>query len=201
VTRKIDLEHRSAVLDRISAYVVRRGLIRLSLRPLAKAVGLSPRTLLYHFGSKEAIVAAVIDRIRQRQQAMFEQLRRSEVSTPGAICRAAWTSMTAPQVMPMLRLFFETYALALRTPKRFTGFLERAVEDWLEFLAAPMLAQGAEPERARTIATVVLAGYRGFMLDFVATGDRTRIGSAVDAWVDSLESLMPEKGDDRAQPA
>lgn len=201
VTRTIDLEHRSDVLDRVSAYVLRRGLSRLSLRPLAKAVKLSPRTLLYHFGSKEAIVAAVIDRVRQRQQAMFERLRQSEVSTPGAICRAAWEYMTAPHVLPALRLFFEMYALALRTPKRFPGFLERAVEDWLEFLAAPMLARGAEPKRARTFATVVLAGYRGFMLDYVATGDRKRIGGAVDAWVDSLDALMPEEGNGRAQPA
>lgn len=201
MTRTIDLEHRSAVLDRISIYVVRHGLSRLSLRPLAKAVGLSPRTLLYHFGSKEAIVAAVIDRMRQRQQAMFQQLRESEVSTPGAICRAAWTYMTTPRIMPMLRLFFETYALALRTPKRFPGFLKRAVEEWLDFLAAPLLADGVNPKRARIFATIVLAGYRGFMLDFVATGDRKRIGSAVDAWVDSLEALLPDKGKVHAQSA
>lgn len=201
VTRRVDLEHRSAVLDRIAAYVVKHGLSGLSLRPLAKAVGLSPRTLLYHFGSREGIVTAVIERVRHRQRAMFEQLRQSDVSAPGAICRAAWVAMTAPNVTPMLRLFFETYALAARSPGLFPGFLKRAIEDWLSFLAAPLLADGAKPKEARTIATVVLAGYRGFMLDFIATGDRRRIGVAVDAWVDALDALMPKKRRTHAQHA
>jgi AcrR family transcriptional regulator len=168
---------------------------------LAKAVKLSPRTLLYHFGSKEAIVTAVLARIRERQMALFERLRQSDVSTPGAICRAAWEYMTTPEIMPMLRLFFETYALALRSPKRFPGFLERAVEDWLDFLGAPLRSSGVSQKDAREFATIVLAGYRGFMLDFVATSDQKRIGAAVDAWVDSLDVLMKAKGTSNAQSA
>lgn len=201
MTRTVDLAHRSDVLDRISSYVVKHGLTGLSLRPLARSVGLSPRTLLYHFGSKEAIVMAVLERIRAQQQVVFDQLRRSELSTPTAICKAAWEYMTTLEILPMLRLFFETYALALRSPQRFPGFLKGAVEDWLIFLATPHLAAGASRKRARTVATVVLAGYRGFMLDFVATGDRARIGAAVDAWADSLQALMPKKGKTHAQSA
>ncbi|HUA07803.1 MAG TPA: TetR/AcrR family transcriptional regulator [Candidatus Acidoferrales bacterium] len=137
MTRPVDLESRAALLERVSAYVVEHGLAGLSLRPLAKAVGSSPRMLLYHFGSKEAIVTAVLRGIRERQLAMFDQLRRSELSTPAAICRAAWAYMRTPAILPMLRLFFETYALALREPQRFPGFLTGAVEDWLQFLSDP----------------------------------------------------------------
>jgi AcrR family transcriptional regulator len=193
VTRTVDLVRRAEILDRITSYVMEHGFAELSLRPLARAVALSPRALLYHFGSKEEIVTAVLDRIRQRQLAMFERLRRSKLSTPGAICRAAWTYMTMPDVMPMLRLFFETYAAALREPKRFPGFLDRAIEDWLTFLGDPLIRAGVARKRARTVATVVLAGYRGFMLDFAATGDGERIGRAVEAWGKALETLMPSK--------
>jgi AcrR family transcriptional regulator len=204
VTRTVDLVRRAEILDRVAAYVIEHGFTDLSLRPLARAVDLSPRTLLYHFGSKEEIVVAVLDRIRQRQLVVFERLRRTGLSTPGAICRAAWEYMTTPEVMPMLRLFFETYTTALREPARFPGFLERAIEDWLAFLADPLLRAGVSRKRSRTVATIVLAGYRGFMLDFAATGDRERIGRAVDAWVEALEALMPvntRKGRMHAQEA
>src|SRR5580704_3112699 len=121
MTRTVDLAHRADLLDRVSAYVIANGVAELSLRPLGLAVGLSPRTLLYHFGSKEAIVAAVLRHIREGQIAVFEQLRRGDISTPGAVCRAAWAYMGAPNVAPMLKLFFETYSLALRDPQRFPG--------------------------------------------------------------------------------
>ena len=199
MTRTVDLERREELLARVSAYVAEHGLAGLSLRPLADAVGLSPRTLLYHFGSKEAMVVAVLRSVRARQLAIFDRMRRSEVTTPGAICRAAWAYMSDPAIGPLLRLFFETYALALRDPNRFPGFLEGAVEDWLAFLAEPLLASGMSPERARVVATIVLAGYRGFMLDFVATADAKRIGAALDAWVEALDVLTHTKGLRRAQ--
>jgi len=43
-------------------YVLERGLIGLSLRPLAAALGTSDRMLLYHFGTREALIAEVLRR-------------------------------------------------------------------------------------------------------------------------------------------
>jgi hypothetical protein len=97
-----------------------------------------------------------------------------------------------------MRLFFETFALALRDPQRFPGFLNGAIEDWLAFFSRSFCAQGFAPARARTLATILLAGYRGFMFDLSATGDRERIGGAVEVWLDALTSLFPD-GEAHAQ--
>jgi AcrR family transcriptional regulator len=182
MTRPVDLESRAALLERIATYVLKHGLAELSLRPLAHAVDSSPRMLLYHFGSKEEMVAAVLRAIRERQLAVFDKLRRSEVQTPAAICKAAWAYMSDPNFGPMLKLFFETYALALRKPDAFPGFFDGAVEDWLRFLADPICTGGVSPEQARASATITLAMFRGFMLDYAATGDHERIGRAIDLW-------------------
>jgi AcrR family transcriptional regulator len=185
MTRPVDLASRAALLERIAGYVLEHGFADLSLRPLAEAVDSSPRMLLYHFGSKEGMVTAVLRAIRARQLAVFDRLRRSEATTPAALCKAAWAYMSDPNVGPSLKLFFETYALALRKPEAFPGFLEGAVEDWLRFLADPLCSGGASPQRARTIATITLAMFRGFMLDYAATGDGERIGRAIDLWSES----------------
>jgi len=182
MSRTVNLESRAELLDRVAAYVLERGFADLSLRPLAEAVESSPRMLLYHFGSKEGMVTAVLRSIRQRQLSVFDRLRRSELTTPAAVCKAAWAYMSQPNLEPMLKLFFETYALALRKPEAFPGFLEGAVEDWLTFLSDPFCAGGVDPRRARTMATITLAMFRGFMLDYAATGDRERIGRAIDLW-------------------
>jgi AcrR family transcriptional regulator len=201
MTRPVDLENRAALLERITGYVVEHGLAELSLRPLAQAVDSSPRMLLYHFGSKEGMVAAVLRAIRERQFAIFDRLRRSDVQTPAAICKAAWAYMSDPTIGPMLKLFFETYALALRKPDAFPGFFEGAVEDWLRFLADPICTGGASPQRARDVATIILATYRGFMLDYAATGDSKRIGRAIDLWSASLDAIKYDEDDVHAQHA
>ena len=55
-----DPERREAWTGPATDYVLEHGLIGLSLRPLAKALGTSDRMLLYHFGTKDDLVAAVL---------------------------------------------------------------------------------------------------------------------------------------------
>src|SRR5215468_11131787 len=52
------------LLDRAYEYALEHGLADLSLRPLAAAIGSSPRVLLYLFGSKEGLVRALLARAR-----------------------------------------------------------------------------------------------------------------------------------------
>ncbi|MDP9106092.1 MAG: hypothetical protein M3N49_09175 [Candidatus Eremiobacteraeota bacterium] len=69
--------------------------------------------------------------------------------------------------------------------------MKRAVEDWLDYLEPSALADGHTSRDARAIATVLLAGYRGFLLDLCATRDRQRISRAVDVWIAVLDAIPP----------
>jgi MFS transporter, DHA1 family, tetracycline resistance protein len=69
-------------------------------------------------------------------------------------------------------MFFEACVMAVRHPRRFAGFLDTAIEDWLEFLAAPLIRKGHPESEARAHATIVLAGFRGFLLDYCTSRDR-----------------------------
>ncbi len=52
------------LLELAYRYALEHGLADLSLRPLAAAVGSSPRVLLYLFGSKDGLVRALLARAR-----------------------------------------------------------------------------------------------------------------------------------------
>src|SRR5579859_7737057 len=179
----------AALLDRIADHVVAHGVATLSLRPLARAVGSSPRVLLYYFGSKEALVLKVLARLRERQRATYAQMKPASFATPADACRAIWQHMSSPQCECLFRMSVEAYAMALRSPRRFAKFLHNGVEDWLEFLAAPLIGKGHSQEEARAHASIVLAGFRGFMLDYCATRDRTRLDRAVEMWLRSLDHI------------
>ena len=173
--RTSDEARRAELLDRAVDYVCRYGLADLSLRPLAKAVRSSPRVLLYYFGSKENLVVEIVRRGRARQQAMMAQLKLGELSKR-EVARALWREWSKPEWAPLTRLSFEVYVLALNDGSRFPGFLDASIKEWLAVL------RGC----TKTQATMLVAGFRGFMLDLLATNDRVRVNRAVDRWLDAV---------------
>jgi AcrR family transcriptional regulator len=193
-------DRRAELLERITEYVAAHGLADLSLRPLAKAVCSSPRVLLYYFASKEDLIGEVLAQLRARQRAVFATLPREAASYAQTV-RGAWKLMSAPEHERVFRLFFEVYGLALQDPERYSEFLRGAVDDWIAYLAASKLDDGYGRKDARAIATVLLAGYRGFLLDLLATGERARIDRAVEIWILALDAIPePESlADDHAR--
>lgn len=175
MSRTADDARRAELLDRAVEYVCLHGLAELSLRPLAKAIGSSPRVLLYYFGSKEALVVEIVRRGRARQRAMMMELKPRNLS-PREVARALWREWSKPEWEPLTRLSFEVYTLALSDPSRFPGFLESSIDEWLEAM------RGC----TKTQATMVIAGFRGFLLDLLATHDRMRINRAVDRWLKAV---------------
>jgi AcrR family transcriptional regulator len=187
MARTADEHRRAELLDRAVDFVGAHGLSSLSLRPLAKAIGSSPRVLLYYFGSKEDLVVEIIRRGRARQRETMANLKLSADLSPREISRTLWRHFSAPAWEPVMRLFFEVYALALQDPSRFPGFLEGAVGDWLAALEPCSTLPGYTREQARAYATVLIAGFRGFMLDLCATHDRARVDRAVDLWLAMID--------------
>ena len=183
-----------ALLDSIIDYLTTHGVADVSLRPLAKAVDASPRTLLYYFGSKETLVARALARLRERQRAAFAQLQQSAALSSREVCLAIWGQLSSPESEPLFRLFVQAYSMGLQQPQRYAAFLHHAIEDWLEFLAAPRIAAGESTAAARAFATLVLAGFRGFMLDYCASHNRARVDAAVELWLQSLDAIAPAHG-------
>ena len=189
MSRTADETRPGELLDEIVAYIAKKGVAELSLRPLAKAVGSSPRVLLYYFGSKERLIARAIKRMRERQRVTFGKMREARYEQPSDACRAIWKQMSAPESLVAFRLSLETFAMALRHPKSYGDFLSSSVEDWLQFLSEPLMRKGIAKAEARAFATVVIAGFRGFLLDYSATQDRERVDQAVEMWLGTLNSI------------
>lgn len=181
------------MLERAVDYVCGHGLAELSLRPLAKAAGTSPRVLLYYFGSKENLVMEIIRRGRARQHETMANVVFTPGLSPRGVSRILWQHWTQPQWEPLMRLFFEVFGLALQQPQKFPGFLEGAIEDWLSALEGCCSLPGFTRDDARAYATLTIAGFRGFMLDLCATHDRARIDRAVDLWLRILDYTASAK--------
>lgn len=177
------------LLDQVADYVAANGVAELSLRPLAKAVGSSPRVLLYYFGSKEDMMVKALGRLRERQRVTYERMKTLPYQTPSEACRAIWRHMSAPENARLFGISLEIFAMALRQRERFAEYLRASVEDWLGFLTAALTRKGHTEAEGRAHATVVVAGFRGFLLDYVATRDRERVDRAVEMWLRALDAV------------
>jgi AcrR family transcriptional regulator len=170
---------RTELLDRLLEYSATHGLSDVSLRPLAAAVGSSPRMLLYFFGSKEGLVREVHRHARQAQLGLLADTLRNRADGTEAV-RALWHWISDPAHHDITRFFFESYARSLHDRDgAWTGFGETSVREWLPPLRHAL--GGTEAE-----ATLVLAVLRGLLLDLLATGDTERVDAAFDAALDAM---------------
>ena len=162
---------RDQLLELAYAYVRENGLAGLSLRPLAAAIGSSPRVLLFLFESKEGLVRALLARARSEELAV---LARIDADGLTAAATAIWAWLSHEGNRPLLRLWVEAYARSLVDGDGpWAGFAAATVADWLAVLAR------AEPGADAARRTAVLAVLRGALLDLLATGDTERTTAAV----------------------
>ena len=96
------------LLEAAYAYVLTHGLGDLSLRPLAAAIGSSPRVLLYLFGSKDGLIRALLVRARAEELAFLHGTRAGGGLTRTA--RDVWRWLSAPGHRGLLTLWTEAYA-------------------------------------------------------------------------------------------
>lgn len=179
---------RIELLEACYDYVLQRGLADLSLRPLAAAVGSSPRVLLFLFGSKEGLIREVLDRARQDELAFLRRLRDDHGGADlVAVAEQVWEWLSDDRHRGLLTLWVEVFGRSLTEPEGpWTGFATSTVTDWLEVLAGAQSTRGRRSRAGTARRTLVLAVLRGAMLDLLATGDRRRTTAAVRTALDAL---------------
>jgi AcrR family transcriptional regulator len=180
------------LLEAAYRYVLVQGFGQLSLRPLARAIGSSPRVLLYLYGSKDGLVRALLARARADELALLDKVRSAggrESDNLVAIAERVWSWLVAEEHRALLTLWVEGYGRSLIDPTGpWGGFARATVEDWLTVLAGAQPAADRATNEAQAQRTLVLAVLRGALLDLLATGDAERTTTAVRQQLMALRS-------------
>ena len=187
VTGELGSARKRELLEAAYRYVLGNGLADMSLRPLARAIGSSPRVLLFLFGSKEGLIRALLARAREDELGYLEALRDSQGMA--ATGREIWSWLAAPPHRALLALWVEGYARSLLgEPGPWAEFGADTVRDWLDLLAARQPAGRRDTEVAADERTLLLAVLRGALLDLLATGDTDRVTRAVGRHLNDMDS-------------
>ena len=176
---------RERLLTAAVEQAMRGGIADMSLRELAAAIGTSHRMLIYHFGSREGLLAAVAQTVEEAQRGIV-----SEWGITAATVRRLWQHFSDPRLWPAERLFFELYAHALLGRPGTEGFLDNAIEPWVTAIAdATARETGLDDKTARAEARLAVAVTRGLLLDLLASGDRDSVTEAFECYLRHAEPV------------
>ncbi|WP_236060155.1 TetR/AcrR family transcriptional regulator [Actinacidiphila acididurans] len=180
-------EIRDRILDACVDHALAHGLPD-RLEPFAAASGTSARMLIYHFGTRDALLRETLRRARQRQRDFFGDLVSPRSDEPYlSTLRRAWQVMTGPDGRPYLSMFGRLRESAGQ--RLWPDFRREATTDWLQPFEDGMRSIG-RPE----LGTLVLAVVRGLIMDLDATGDTGRADQAFDDFLAALTFVTTPPG-------
>jgi len=196
MSRAVEIVTRRAeLLEKVVEVMLSEGVSELSLRPLAKAVGTSARLLIYHFGSKEALLAEALERVRQRIEGSLRSLAAKEdPRSLGEFLLMFWRWAVQEPNQRFFRLLFEIDALAMRNREKFpASFWGAGFARWRKVFETGF-GQTSDKKSAAT-ATFQLAALNGLLHDFLCTGDRKRTTNALHCLIEStsIKPTTPER--------
>jgi AcrR family transcriptional regulator len=144
-------------------YALAHGLVGLSLRPLAADLGTSDRMLLYHFTSKDDLVATILRVSNDRSVTEIRAL------PPATDVRAGvfdlWKAVRSPSLDRCQRMYVEAAALGLLGREPYASVVREANAVWVAAVAELLVASGMPPALGARAAALVDAAMMGFQLD------------------------------------
>ena len=179
---------RDKLLDAAVEYALAKGIADLSLREIAAGIGTSHRMLIYHFGSHEGLLVAVVREVERRERLVLDGA--GVLSTADAL--RLWNRLADPGLHAQERLFFQIYSHALLGRPGTEGFLDEAVEGWISPLAASIASAGLDQDTARALARLSLAVTRGLLLDLLASGDSAGVTGAFELFARLAEQAAAD---------
>jgi AcrR family transcriptional regulator len=186
-----DTARREALVAAATDFVLDHGLIGLSLRPLAVALGTSDRMLLYHFTSKDDLVAAVLRESNDRSIAQIRALAGCD--SVGEEVESLWRAMTSPDLARCQRVYVEASALGLFGKEPYASVVREANGVWVAAMADRLVSAGVPRDRADRAVMLVDAAFMGFQLD-LPVESRPAVEQAVRDLAAAVEALAAGGG-------
>ena len=168
---------RETLLPMMAAYVLENGLADVSLRPLAKAAGTSDRMLLYHFGSKEELVAALLEYLASMYAATLEAAFPDGAATSRrSLAEAVLRTTAQPDFAPFMRVWWDIVAGCADGNAHYLASAGAMADRLLEWIETHLPTDDANPVAGARAVLAVIEG--AMMLRTIGRGDIGEAGLA-----------------------
>lgn len=165
--RSVRQDTKTRLLNGATHWLLNHGTQTFSLRLVARDLNTSARMLVYHFGSKSGLLAAVLAEIARRWMLGVQRLEAAGLARQ---LRALWRDqLMRPDAQKLHVLTLQLWAtgLASRDPA-YGPFVKTLSKGWIEVLARYFAAHGHGAEDAQARAMLCVAAIEGLLLHHVS---------------------------------
>ena len=187
------LNRRAELLEKIVDELLTSGAGDLSLRPLAERVGTSARLLIYHFESKEQLIAAALAEARSHIQASLgTRAAKVKPQSLRALVMMCWDWVTEAENQRYFRLLFEVDGMAMFDRVSFSDEAKRANSAaWTHLIERAATTLSLEGAVFAAHSTLIMCAFSGLLQEFLSTDDRKNTTAALRALLDLVAGDAP----------
>jgi AcrR family transcriptional regulator len=154
---------REELTEAATDYALEHGLIGLSLRPLATALGTSDRMLLYHFADKDDLVATILRATSERSARGLSELPQSRDLRTAVL--DLWRAVSTGTQERCQWLYVQAAALGLFGREPYASVVRETNAQWAAAVSAHFCRVGLSRRAARQATVLVDATFMGLQLD------------------------------------
>jgi AcrR family transcriptional regulator len=183
-----DSPRRAELLSHIVDELLDHGVGDLSLRPLADRVGTSARLLIYHFGSKEDLLATALSQVRRDvERGLLDRAAQVQPQSLHAVIMMVWDWSTMEANQRYFRLLFEVDGLTLFNRVNFSRETQKANSaTWTTLINRAAATFSSQMVASAPAATLLVCAIKGLLQEFLATGDRGGTTAALSTLLEKL---------------
>lgn len=175
---------RQELLRRVTDDLAVNGLVDFSLRRAARAAGTTHKVLLYYFDGPDDLLAQAIVQLRERRvgrglAAIAADPGRQSLA--GRV-RAVWSALAGEES----RVLDQAIGLMLYDPGRYAELGRGSSEQYLPTLLS-ICPPGWPEGRKLEVSEMIMAVLRGFIIDWLTSGDITGTEAGLEALARALD--------------
>ena len=182
-TRQTD--RRAELIHAVADHLVSRGHARDSLREMAAEIDTSARMLVHHFSTREPLIDAALEQVRDRQLRVARNMLRpgnDAISTLGGV----WRWFERDDTRRYFLLFEDVEVRERIKPSNSGAFAARLGTDWRPLFADMFRSDARFAHDADLLAHLVVVTLRGFARDRAARADVPDQRRAFEALIDMI---------------
>ena len=166
-----DPGRKPALLARTLDFLLDKPLTSLSFRTLAKALGVSTYTLVYHFGTRDQLIREIVGAVAERSSDMQARLVQDEtLDTYIGNLLISWQWTLEPRNRQLQRIEFEAGLLGALQPDERTATQE-LFELWHRLGRDALTSFGLDAEDADVESRVLVDTFHGLQYDLIINDD------------------------------